>query len=505
MLYPKFPRFPASFMKLAEDWKASVNLALIVATAKLVAILESRILALVSLCPGSLHDVEQELHREVARECVDPVVGGLIQAAHAFPNVQQQALQVMACQPNLRLQVATQPVQITLLGGSKCTVRTPYYLNRPPRGPGRPRAKGKRGPAGNGVYPVLEVLGVHYRVSPALGGEVGRSVAMGTVDQAQLTLKLRGIDLDRKVICRLAMCLAERALAYREWVKEQAEKGFRGCSCKGKRIVISTDGGRIRTRKSRRGRRLKSGHHRFDATWREPKVFVIYEIDAQGKKRRRGLLRYDATMEAADGLFLQLGAVLREIGAHEAEEWVIVADGAEWIWNRVPSLITALDYDSSRVTEIVDLYHAVQHLGQVAAEVKRWSDGQRKVWVKEMKRHLLDGKFQLVLEAIEELCRGSKAKKIRKLLPYLTDNADRLQYCDFKKKKIPIGSGAVESCVRRIINLRLKGNGIFWTLETAEGVLHLRAQMLSGRWDSFVKAVLQPHFLWSIEQELTAA
>src|ERR1017187_6846778 len=200
-----------------------------------------------------------------------------------------------------------------------------------------------------------------------------------------------------------------------------------------------------------------------------------------------------------------LGAVLREIGAHEADEWIIVADGAEWIWNRVPSLIKALDYDSSKVTEIVDFYHTVQHLGQVAAEVKRWSDGQRKVWVKEMKRHLLDGKFQVVQEAIEELCRGCKAKKIRKLLPYLTDNVDRLQYCDFRKKKIPIGSGAVESCVRRIINLRLKGNGIFWTLETAEGVLHLRAQMLSGRWDSFIKTVLQPHFLWSIEREQTAA
>ena len=72
-----------------------------------------------------------------------------------------------------------------------------------------------------------------------------------------------------------------------------------------------------------------------------------------------------------------------------------------------------------------------------------------------------------------------------------------MSYADFLKKKIPIGSGAVESCVRRVVNLRLKGNGIFWTLETAEGVLHLRAQLLSGHWDTFVKQVLQPKQLWA--------
>ena len=115
-----------------------------------------------------------------------------------------------------------------------------------------------------------------------------------------------------------------------------------------------------------------------------------------------------------------------------------------------------------------------------------------------------EGRFQSVQTAIQELCRGRKAKNNRKLLPYLTDNAARFRYSDFRKRNIPIGSGAIESCVRRIINLRLKGNGIFWTVQTAEGVLHLRAQMLSGRWDKFVKTIMEPRMLWSLELKETA-
>jgi ribosomal protein L29 len=202
-------------------------------------------------------------------------------------------------------------------------------------------------------------------------------------------------------------------------------------------------------------------------------------------------------MQDADGMFGQLEAILKDIGAQEADEWIIVADGGEWIWNRVVRLITGLGFDKAKVTQVIDLYHALQHLHKVAAEVKRWSDTESKDWLKKMKRHLLNGRHQKVVEAIEELCKGRKAKKIRKLLPYFTDHAARMSYSDFLKRKIPIGSGAVESCVRRVVNLRLKGNGIFWTLETAEGVLHLRAQLLSGHWDTFVKQVLQPKQLWA--------
>ena len=100
-----------------------------------------------------------------------------------------------------------------------------------------------------------------------------------------------------------------------------------------------------------------------------------------------------------------------------------------------------------------------------------------------------------------ELFKGRGAKKRRKLFNYFVDRADKMRYGTFRKKGIPLGSGAVESCVRRLINLRLKGNGIFWKLENAEAILHLRAQLLCGRWDDFVNTILRPQDVWTLDAQ----
>ena len=69
--------------------------------------------------------------------------------------------------------------------------------------------------------------------------------------------------------------------------------------------------------------------------------------------------------------------------------------------------------------------------------------------------------------------------------------AGRLQYPTFRKQGLPLGSGAIESSVRRVINLRLKSNGIFWRKKHAEEMLQVRAQVISKRWDERVKAMRQ--------------
>lgn len=70
----------------------------------------------------------------------------------------------------------------------------------------------------------------------------------------------------------------------------------------------------------------------------------------------------------------------------------------------------------------------------------------------------------------------------------------RMQYAQYRAKGIPIGSGVIESGVRRIVNLRMKGASMFWYPENAESILYLRCQIKSGRWISFVKSVLS---LWA--------
>ncbi len=454
--------------------------------------------------PAAVLAVEQSMHNEVARLCIDPFIATLLQFAHEAPEVRERAQEYARSVPSLVAQKRDQEVQIMLLGGSKVTVVTPYYLRRPHKSrkrPGRKRRRGARGKAGAGSYPVLHVLGVHQRVTPALACEVARLGVLGTYREASAGLAVRGVLLDPKQISRLTQGFAQRGLAYRNWCLDQTKLGFRGTGqVRGKRIVIGTDGGRIRIReKTKSGRRRKSGRRGFQATWKEPKVFVIYEIDCRGRKRRHGFVRQDATLKDADGLFVLLASKLREIGAHEAAEWVIVGDGAEWIWNRIPNLVATVGYSLDRVTQVVDFYHAVEHLSGVAEYVK--GVNKRKAWLRQAKRLLRRGHIDALTKLIEGLCRGRNAKKIRKGLAYFQDHAHRMRYHEFKRRGIPLGSGAVESCIRRVINLRLKGNSIYWRPDNSEALLHSRAQLLSGHWAQFAAAALQPENFWSLGRQ----
>lgn len=61
-----------------------------------------------------------------------------------------------------------------------------------------------------------------------------------------------------------------------------------------------------------------------------------------------------------------------------------------------------------------------------------------------------------------------------------------MQYRTFVAAKLPTGSGAIESAVRRVVNLRMKGNGTFWRIENAEAMLMLRGYLKAGRFDDLV-------------------
>jgi hypothetical protein len=144
----------------------------------------------------------------------------------------------------------------------------------------------------------------------------------------------------------------------------------------------------------------------------------------------------------------------------------------------------------------VDFYHAVEHLSLLVSHIKK--PKPRREAMVSLKRLLTAGKVsQLLSEAEIQICKGRNAKKIRKLLNYFRDHVARMRYAHFRKQNIPTGSGAVESCVRRVINLRMKGNGIYWLAQNAEGLMHMRAQLLTGHWKRFIHNVLEPECSWN--------
>ena len=69
--------------------------------------------------------------------------------------------------------------------------------------------------------------------------------------------------------------------------------------------------------------------------------------------------------------------------------------------------------------------------------------------------------------------------------------AGHVDYAKMQRRGLPIGSGAIESAIRRVVNLRLKGNGLMWCEGNAEGMLLLRAAALTGRWDEMLERAFQ--------------
>jgi len=171
------------------------------------------------------------------------------------------------------------------------------------------------------------------------------------------------------------------------------------------------------------------------------------------------------------------GATRGDLGAQKAASVTLLGDGAAWIWGRAEELRQALDIPREQFTEIVDYYHAVEHLTEIADFAKPWNGTKRIMWLAKAKDHLSNGSIEALVAHIDELATDRQSPDIESAIDYFVKNEARMRYKRFKQAGLPIGSGAVESGVRRFLNQRLKGNSIYWLEDHAEAVLHLRAQL----------------------------
>jgi hypothetical protein len=216
-------------------------------------------------------------------------------------------------------------------------------------------------------------------------------------------------------------------------------------------------------------------------------------VDDEGKQDSSMSPIIDASMKGPDAIFGMLLHYLRKLRIEKAEQVLCVADGAHWIWRRFHPLVKALGLDPERVFQLIDFYHAVEHLSKVAELRKTWSKKQRTAWVLKHRRLLLKGEVDRVIASVKELCRGRNSKAVRTQRNYFINNRGRMAYATLKKMKLPIGSGAVESAIRRVINLRLKGPSIYWCRENAEAMLMLRSYYKASRWESLIDMATSHH------------
>lgn len=361
-----------------------------------------------------------------------------------------------------------------------------YYVPVKQEKRGRKRKVGRRGKGGSGHYPLLSRLGVVANASPALCEDVVVEVLRESYEEAHEALVRAGVNISIKRMRTINIALGRRAVKLRN--AKVADNEVED-SCAGKTIAVSVDGGRTLIRTNSKGRPLSSGYHRFDAEWREPKLFTIYEVDDKGRKQKKGVVRCDGTFGGPDTLVELLAAELRRLDAANAARVVFLGDGARWIWNRIDDIAGKAHIVQDKVLRCLDYYHAVEHLAKIAEAKSFPSPKERKKWLKNMKKLLKTSTPQQFLDELKKAkCRGNHIIKCE--YEYFSKNRNAIGYAQLSKNNLPIGSGAIESAVRRVVNLRIKGAGIFWHIENAEAILHMRSQLKSGNWNKFFDYLL---------------
>lgn len=218
-------------------------------------------------------------------------------------------------------------------------------------------------------------------------------------------------------------------------------------------------------------REVKLGCVFTQTTW-DPDGFAIRDADST---------TYTGAIETADlfGKRLYLEAWNR--GWDRAQKKVVMGDGAEWIWNLAEQHFPG-------AVQIVDLYHARQHLWQLARKLHPNNAANQKVWMKVHQKRLLDkGKIEKLVAALRSIdsTNPELADEIRTEAGYFETNAERMRYPKFRCQHLFVGSGVIEAGCKTVIGSRLKRSGMFWTVRGANAILALRCCYLNGRFEDY--------------------
>ncbi len=218
---------------------------------------------------------------------------------------------------------------------------------------------------------------------------------------------------------------------------------------------------------------------------REVKLGCVFTQTAWDKKgfpiRDPDSTTYTGAIETAEEFGKRLYVEAWKRGWSRAEKKVVMGDGAEWIWNLAEQHFPG-------AVQIVDLYHARQHLWDLARRLYPNNEAGQKAWMKLHQKRLLDkGKIEKLVAAIRSIhsTNSEVADKIRIEADYFDRNADRMCYPKFRKQRLFVGSGVIEAGCKTVIGSRLKKSGMFWTVRGANAIIALRCCHLNGRFEDY--------------------
>jgi len=315
------------------------------------------------------------------------------------------------------------------------------------------------------------------RMLAAVGSET-------SFDRGRVQLELlAGLTVTRKAVERHAEAIGED-IAQREQVQIQRALQLDLPVVMGPRIpilYIEMDGTSVPVVPAEtQGRQGKNGDQAHSREVKLGAVFTQTTVDAEGRPvRDEASTTYTGAIETAEQFGRRLYTEAWERGWSRADKKVVLGDGAVWIWN-----IADREFPGS--IQIVDLYHAREHLWDLAGQLFP-NDKERKRWGARMQAILDAGKIEQILGILRSLSvpHPDLAETLRTEADYFERNAERMRYPLFRQQKLFVGSGVIEAACRIVIAQRLKLSGMFWTVRGANAIIALRCCRLNNRFDDF--------------------
>jgi hypothetical protein len=220
-------------------------------------------------------------------------------------------------------------------------------------------------------------------------------------------------------------------------------------------------------------------------------VFTQTTTDPEGRPiRDAASTTYTGAIETAELFGRRLYAEAWERGWDRAKKKVVLGDGAEWIWN-------IADQHFAGALQIVDIWHAREHLWDVAAKVFPSDEKPRKSWAKRLIKKLNTGRVEAVVTELRTFptSQPELRENLRIEAAYFERNRARMRYPKFRKQGLFVGSGVIEAGCKTVIGSRLKQSGMFWTVRGANAIIALRCTRLSGKFEDY----------WAARQDQEAA
>lgn len=406
---------------------------------------------------GDLYKFEQLLYKSITN-LYDKICESLIGTVVSSSKFEKKQKEIAKNKGLKKLVV--RPVELQLRTGTKIK-HDSLYAKKAPKGYEGSRHLSML------LWPVFSKSSPMYQSITCL-----LSVICPSFEMSKSVLRYQGIHANYDRTRALSLSLAEAAMLKRSTIQLLPDE-----SMKDKRVLISIDGGRTRTREYNQENESKR-NQKFDTPWREPKLFIITTIDEKGKINKSDLPIYDCSF-GDDETFDLLAEYLEVLEIDKAKDVQFIADGAPWIWKRAKRMLMNLGVKKEKITETLDFYHAMEHVHELMVYVDK---DRKQGMLKKLKQALWEGNLSKIKRLV---VKGIPEVNLKEFTPYkyFVKNKERIDYQSLKKENRPLGSGVVESGIRRVINLRFKSPSTFWYPENVEKLIFMRGIALSGRWE----------------------